>query len=175
MAPLEQVESRLLAWSKEAGSAADWSKAEIGSRLLRRAPFTIVPVRGGGVPSSELVLIDTPEGPKVDWEAFVTYQQLPWNSLGEGGWSEAVEIRAQVTPAPNHHPVFSEAAGYRCFILTHPMSGQRLFAYSKDKGEGRAQAIWKGYIQPMTMSVSQARLRLRQNTTIVVKTASITA
>ena len=155
VAPLLQVESRLLAWSQEAGETADWSKAEIGSRFIRKAPFTIVPVRGGGVPSLEIVLIDTPEGPKVDWEAFVTYQQRLWSSLGEGGWSESVEIRAQVTPAPNHHPVYSEAVGYRCFILTHPSSGQRLFAYSKERGEGRAEAVWKGYTQPMVLSVRQ--------------------
>jgi len=151
---LPGLSDRMREWDQEKGTS-NWSSSEIGSRFIRKAPFTLIPVRGNNLPSEELVLIDTPEGPKVDWEAFVLYQQKRWSGLTEEQWILPVEIRAQVEPLPNHHPLLSEAKGYRCFALVHPRTGQRLFAYADSAGDGSSQAVWKGHIRPMTLRVLQ--------------------
>lgn len=145
-------------WYDELGDV-DWSEAETSSRLIRNPPFTLLGVEGPGLPSSRIMLVDTESGPRVDWKAFAIYQEAPWQTLGESIWEDGVEIRAEVEPVPNHHSEFSAREGYRCFILVHPRTRERLFAYARWETDEPLPPVLanleRGIPQSMTLRVRQ--------------------
>jgi len=86
-----------------------------------------VSVVGGG--AKPLLIEDSPEGWKVDWESFVCYQPIEVERFAEERIVEPVALRAYVQKDQFYAYDFADEAKFACYNLTFRGSDVDLFGY----------------------------------------------
>lgn len=122
---IEEKMRRWYAWHKDGPFlkvAADKQATELGT-------FMVLKLHGQGLRSDHLVVEKTLAGYRVDWESFVIYQDQEWSEIKKEQPRGARMLRCTVQAVQNNHPEWTADAGYRCYQLTHPVTGEVFFAY----------------------------------------------
>ncbi|NWK56349.1 hypothetical protein HW115_12065 [Verrucomicrobiaceae bacterium N1E253] len=128
---IEEKMQRWYRWNRDGPMvqvAADPRATDLGD-------FMVVKLHGVGLASEHIVLEKTLAGFRVDWESFVIYQDQAWLGIQKEQPRGARLIRCVLEPTQNTHPEWSAEKGYRCYRLTHPVSGEVFFAYSRTLNE----------------------------------------
>ena len=86
-----------------------------------------VGLEGGG--AKPLLLEDSPEGLKIDWESFVCYQPMELERFSEERIVEPVELRAYVERDQFYAYDFADESKFACYRLTFRDSDVDLFGY----------------------------------------------
>ena len=97
---------------------------------LNQLPFWVSLVMLEDGRAASLLLEDTPDGFKVDWEAYVGYNE---NTLGQfltGSSNDTTKLRVYVTPTNYHHADFPYDQ-YACFRIQCRDESQSIIAFSR--------------------------------------------
>jgi hypothetical protein len=88
-----------------------------------------------------LNLVETSDGPRVDWDSYARYCSASWDDLLSGKESSA-EVRVFVSPGDYHNGPFADEAKWMCFRLMSPdlPEGRDVFAYA-ETGSSRATQL----------------------------------
>ncbi len=77
-----------------------------------------------------LVVVETKEGLKVDWDAFARYGTAPWDDL-LAGRSERADMRVFLKGEDFHGDPFDDKTTWRSYKLYSPDAGARMYGYVK--------------------------------------------
>lgn len=97
----------------------------------------VVGLSGGGV--RILDVIETDEGPKVDWDAYARYNEVSWDDLISGSKEKGLMRVFAQTSEMNTGP-FSDRQEWDCYILSSPELEGSVLAYAK-KDSPRTELI----------------------------------
>lgn len=76
-----------------------------------------------------LAVVQTDDGPKVDWDCYARYCSASWDDLVSGK-TENAEVRVFVRPGDYHVGQFRNRAKWDCFKLETPDSDRSIYAYA---------------------------------------------
>lgn len=130
----------------------------ISTQVTRIGALMVLTLEGQGLPSKRMILEERGGGYRVDWEAFVLWQDRPWAEIPSMTEQDApCEIRCLARPLPNNHPARKPEDGWLAFELVQPVSREVLFGYYKKSGpplDGSPVDVFeKGSKGPVTLAV----------------------
>ena len=73
----------------------------------------------------------TDAGVKLDWESFVYYSDIPWESFLDSEPSESIEFRVLVQPVMYYNHAFTDPGEYLAMKLTDPFRRQSCWGYAE--------------------------------------------
>ena len=76
-----------------------------------------------------LAVVQTDDGPKVDWDCYARYCSASWEDLTSGQAEDAV-VRVFVRPGDYHVGQFRDRSKWTCFKLETPDSDHIIYAYA---------------------------------------------
>lgn len=133
-----QIEEKMRRWYTRHKDGV-FQQVGVDKQATELGSFLVVRLHGKGLASDHLVLEKTLAGFRVDWESFVIYQDQEWSEMQKDQPRGARLVRCAVQAVQNNHPAWNAEAGYQCYQLTHPVTGEVLFGYlgTRDgSGEG---------------------------------------
>lgn len=129
----------------------------VATTVTRLGSLMVLTLEGEGLPSKRLVLEERAGGYRVDWEAFVLWQDKPWAEIPGMKEQAPCEIRCLVKPLPNNHPARRQEEGWLAFELVQPVTREVLFGYYKKSDSppagSPADVLEKGSKGPVTLAV----------------------
>lgn len=135
----EEVSGRLAEYPEEARSLTGEIESVLGHGVDEGRSvtgFVIV------FPSGNLRLMEvlgTPEGPRVDWDAYARHGSASWQDLWSGRAQRAV-VRVFCEPSTEHPEPFDDREKWTCFRLSSPDLTQPLLGFA-DTGSVREAAM----------------------------------
>ncbi|PQJ29114.1 hypothetical protein [Rubritalea profundi] len=105
-----------------------------------------------------LNVLETDEGPKVDWDSYARYCSVSWDTLTNGESVDPALVRVFVRPGSHYAGEYLDQKKWLCFQLETPDCGETLYAYGK-VGEENAEKMKeivlraKNYRQHMTLEL----------------------
>ena len=81
-----------------------------------------------------LVLVETEEGPRVDWECYARHSSAEWSSILQGAEKEAV-VRVFIAPSTYYNYRFRDERKWLSFTLTSPDIDKSIAAYCARRSE----------------------------------------
>jgi len=126
----DDVLLRMGAYSKEAREAPGELEKMIGhvSEDGRTVTAFVVAMPSGEV--SLLEVVETAEGPKVDWDAYARYSTASWEDLLSGKAEQAV-VRVFCEPSSERPEPFGNQAEWTCFRLSSPDLPQAVLGFAE--------------------------------------------
>ncbi|MFK7909823.1 MAG: hypothetical protein AB8F34_04390 [Akkermansiaceae bacterium] len=76
-----------------------------------------------------LTVVQTDDGPKVDWDCYARYCSASWQDLFSGK-AESAEVRVFVRPGDYHVGQFRDRTKWTCFKLETPDSDRSIYGYA---------------------------------------------
>lgn len=104
-----------------------------------------------------LAVVQTDDGPKVDWDGYARYCSASWEDLVSGKAVDA-EVRVFVRPGDYHVGQFRDRQKWTCFKLETPDSDRSIYAYAP-AGSDLSKRIQtyvmksRGFRQHMTLKI----------------------
>ena len=127
----------------------------ISTRVTRVASLIVLTLEGKKLPSKRLILEEQGGGYRVDWEAFVLWQDRPWAEIPSMEEGETCEIRCLARPLPNNHPSRRAEEGWLAYELVNPVTHEILFGFFQKKeghaADSPAEVFAKGSSGPVTL------------------------
>lgn len=126
----ESVRGRMGEYSEEARSAPGRIDKVIGhgSADGRQVTAFAVAMPSGGIRLLEVVW--TPEGPRVDWDAYARHGTASWEDLWSGKAERAV-VRVFCEPSTERPAPFDDRETWTCFRMSGPDLPQMALAFAK--------------------------------------------
>lgn len=122
----DEVRARL----GEYAPAARNESGEIGRVIGHNESATAFAVKLASGEIRLLEVVETPEGPKVDWDAYARHGTEKWNDLWSGVASQAV-VRVFCEPSTEKPEPFADPAEWTGFRLSSPDMGQVALGFAK--------------------------------------------
>jgi hypothetical protein len=108
-----------------------------------------------------LALVQTEEGPKVDWDCFARYCSASWDELAKAQVEDA-EIRVFAREDSYYNHEFADQTKWSCYALSSPDSPVTLFTYLPLKSPGDLKL--KKAINSTDKNQASSRFTLRVST-----------
>ena len=90
--------------------------------------------------SEKLIAVEmTFEGPKVDWESWVVYCDMPWDQFITAKSQETNKVRVKITKDTYYNFDYQDDEKWQCFRLQYPDSDDILFGYLPATSESLSQ------------------------------------
>lgn len=126
----DEVKTRLAEYSDEARSEVGVIEKVLGHQVdgARSVTGFVVAFPSGNVRLMEVV--GTPDGPRVDWDAYARYGTATWADLGSGKAQQAV-VRVFCEPATERPEPFEDQAKWTCFRLSSPDLPQAALGFAQ--------------------------------------------
>ena len=122
---------------------------------------------------SEVIMLDLTSGkPKVDWESFVAYGEMDWDSFVRAKGEEPTMFRCYATPDTYYAYEFAQKTRYRCVRLRHPKSGHILYGYVRADTPMGPQPLTEGDATtetPVILRIQFPPDALRDNQVIITE------
>lgn len=125
----EDVKARLAEYPEEALSAEAEIEKTLGHQMDggRSVSGFVVAFPSGNLRLLEVV--STPDGPKVDWDAYARYGSASWADLCSGKAIRAV-VRVFCEPATERPEPFADQSKWTCFRLSSPDMPQAALGFA---------------------------------------------
>jgi hypothetical protein len=104
------------------------SFAEDGAVVIEATTAT-VKVRIGNFEQRDLYFVRTREGWRVDWESWVGWSDLSWDTFAEKAPREPGRFRVRVKPIIYYNFGFSDERKWRSYLIESPDGSHRFFGY----------------------------------------------
>jgi hypothetical protein len=126
----DEVEARLEEYPEEARTAVGGIDKVLGHQVDDGRSVTgfVVAFPSGNVRLLEVVV--TPDGPRVDWDAYARYGTATWEDLLAGKESRAV-VRVFCEPATERPEPFEDQGKWTCFRLSSPDLPQAALGFAQ--------------------------------------------
>lgn len=82
-----------------------------------------------------LAIVDTPDGPKIDWPAYARLNDMDWESFRKGENSRPQKFRVHITELDYYAGEFADPQQYKCFQISSPDLYRDLFGYAERGSE----------------------------------------
>ncbi|MGK0184680.1 MAG: hypothetical protein ACI9R3_000454 [Verrucomicrobiales bacterium] len=82
-----------------------------------------------------LAIVDTSEGPKVDWPTYSRMSDVDWETFRKGDDSRPKKFRVQITELDYYAGEFADPKLYKCFQISSPELYRDLFGYAERGSE----------------------------------------
>ncbi len=99
------------------------------SQLIRRGSFVFIKVRTQDHEERSVVLVDAPEGLRIDWESWVGWSEMPWEEFIATKPASPKVFRVNLSPVEYFNFSFSDDAKWRSYRLESPDGEHALFGY----------------------------------------------
>jgi hypothetical protein len=76
-----------------------------------------------------MILEDTSDGVRIDWEAWVGWSSMPWRKFKETKASVAQEFRVTATPVSYYNYEFADEQRWSAWMLSSPQGDDFLYGY----------------------------------------------
>ena len=104
-----------------------------GGRVTVKGVMASMTVRLNDYSVKQIVLEKTPSGYLVDWESWVAWSSMDWDSLFEKRPTDPVEVRVHCTVDSYYNRLFNDDTKWTAVRLEHPFSDRAIYGYI-DKG-----------------------------------------
>lgn len=152
----EEVEKHMGYYPKQALVDRAYKIRKLGERLFEGRNMLTYSVGFKDRGQRMLNVLDTDQGPKIDWDSYARYGDLPWEEFLTGE-AKAVEMRVVVMPGNYYNDPFSDRGKWTSFRLSNPDLERDLYMYV-EKGSLREQGL-----KLMLESASEYRLHMVLN------------
>lgn len=134
----ERVRSKLWKFSREALRELGRIEKMIGHASVGGREVTAFAVALDSGEVRLLEVVEMPEGPRVDWEAYARYGTASWEELWSGKMEEA-EVRVFCQPSTEAPEPFSDRKVWTAFRLSSPDLPQVVLGFARVGSEEEAQ------------------------------------
>lgn len=93
--------------------------------------FAAVSVLTPDFERKQLAFVDGPDGLKIDWESWVGWSEMPWETLSETRPTRPVLIRAMLKWVDYYNFNFADDSKWRCYRLASPDGEHTLYGYAE--------------------------------------------
>ena len=97
--------------------------------VVRNGGILSVQVRTRAFEEKALSFVSTPQGLKIDWEAWAAWSEMPWDEFLTAKPVEPVLFRVVLSPVDYYNFAFSDDRKWRSYRLVSPDGEHALYAY----------------------------------------------
>lgn len=125
----ERIKQHLPSYSEQARSISAKDIKHMGHSEMNGRAVTAYAAAFDGGSFRMLAVVQTDDGPKVDWDCYARYCSESWADLVLGQAEDAV-VRVFVRPGDYHVGQFRDRSKWTCFKLETPDSDRIIYAYA---------------------------------------------